>query len=1338
MLRKHVRQTLHACKFDPSFQVQSRKAALPQHALEPSHELLAAEEVLTGLMWAGGRSLCMAASRGFAAMRSTMTRSARSTRHQRSRGSSSSALTRSGGRPGAPPLIKFARTHTNRMPKVGFLSLHLQRRRVDKVSTDPRGPRARSMPPTHNGDGERTWFADGRQPLPQDLAHIPFFANLPAELRAICCEEQYDKCAVSGENVLYRQGSTVEEGAGLYVILEGAVWLHAHDRGSHQGSRAGEESVGPERLRLGVGDAFGDEVLHRQLFGGSIKRSTSAVAPVSTSCVVITSKRVLCALATFIGALPSAFYFLHPLPCLQALRTAPDERGRTEELRIVQCLDGLGVFGKKCALAHSVSFREVERGQVVFLEADRIDACYFVAYGQVVLSQHGASPDTAQPANPCPLLGHVVDELCAGDVLIDPAPWFHGVWPCSAVASTKAGILGIPRMAVEDLKSQGVFFNSRQIVKLLGKQAARTRLENSRIAQFLSSFRSMRGVPMQKRVEMAQLLTLVEHQPGDYFPQRADHELVLLSGAIRIVSGDVCDVSRPHKLPASSQNIPLEEHHGIIADKDPTPCVVVDQALSSSHERLQAWIDAAVSFDVAMDIACSKTPGAFLQDLENIEEQSHADDRCNQLLSIASGLLPAFETAKLASWLKICRQTKKSGAHDSLICASADLFPGDVIGWHMFPCRVPTEKSYFSALSPAAFAVLAHCDVEGLQAANIFRRGSACISLRAQASLTKALRSPPPRNNPEDIADTVAGLQNTSLLSIVRQSHPEAFGEMCGQTLLRELAPGDLVRWRGEPVDEVYIIIKGKLESVVIAGMHEGGERESSWAQREECIAAYGCGDSVGFADMLGGTWTSVLRAGHLGCSLAVVPSKLLAIHVDLLMSSLGAAVSPENCRGVLSVPRMFTTQDDLMLLRMFVASSPSFAGLSSDCMDRVCAKVTHRHVSPDQLLHVQGDQAETFALVVSGLLASYSGLPGAIKAVLCPQAGAYISSNPFHRVADASVSVRLHWSTDKGADDQDLEREDLWEERDVEIDEEGNLSCIQGQSRVVAGNVGQELTDLDAPDWLLQQCSASLRGVTDSRSSWTRSVTTPAPSLQRVPSSGATRKMRKQASQNRPASGGGLAVGRRSLSNGPIKVGQASNRIVFHFGFFVVSLWSASSIVLETLVLCAMQKWTAGRDHALGDRGKVISAEGEIGTDVVRSFRYYSRAPPAPDVPSDQPDQSRPSTAGPRPSSAQAQAAQAQAAGQRAVAPDAPADQQTANEALKTASSVVVLHPGELLMLQKGDVEQAILEFRAQLLQAAITSLGEGGAALARDMKPQDFKIVAACLEPCKFEVQS
>ena len=104
-------------------------------------------------------------------------------------------------------------------------------------------------------------LADGQQPLPQDLAHIPFFANLPAELRAMCCEEGYELCNISREKVLYNQGSAVEESDGLYVILKGEVCLHARDAhvfmrvDSHQGSRAAED-VGSERLRLGVGEAI--------------------------------------------------------------------------------------------------------------------------------------------------------------------------------------------------------------------------------------------------------------------------------------------------------------------------------------------------------------------------------------------------------------------------------------------------------------------------------------------------------------------------------------------------------------------------------------------------------------------------------------------------------------------------------------------------------------------------------------------------------------------------------------------------------------------------------------------------------------------------------------------------------------------------------------------------------------------------------------------------------------------------------------------------------------------------------------------------------------------------
>lgn len=236
-----------------------------------------------------------------------------------------------------------------------------------------------------------------------------------------------------------------------------------------------------------------------------------------------------------------------------------------------------------------------------------------------------------------------------------------------------------------------------------------------------------------------------------------------------------------------------------------------------------------------------------------------------------------------------------------------------------------------------------------------------------------------------------------------------------------------------------------------------------------------------------------------------------------------------------------------------------------------------------------------------------------------------------------------------------------------------------------------------------------------------------------RVPSAGAMRKMRKQASENGPATEGRA----QTKASGPMKVGQAANRIVLRFGSYRVTLWSANSLELEKTFLCAMQHYTQGKDHAIGMLGKITNAEGEVGVDVLHSCRYYSRvrdAPPAPSELHEGRENSRPSTAGQRPSTAQPQPT-----GQRNLQtiPDVSAEQHSANEVLRNASSVLVLQPSELLVLRKSDVEDAMLELRADQLRAVISSLGDSGVQLARDLNFQDLKVVAACLEACKFEVR-
>jgi len=232
---------------------------------------------------------------------------------------------------------------------------------------------------------------------------------------------------------------------------------------------------------------------------------------------------------------------------------------------------------------------------------------------------------------------------------------------------------------------------------------------------------------------------------------------------------------------------------------------------------------------------------------------------------------------------------------------------------------------------------------------------------------------------------------------------------------------------------------------------------------------------------MLAGKWHNSLVAGHRGCSLAVLTKGMLEKYKQLFVSSISSTASIASCNGVLHVPRVFSTQNQLMLLHMLLSQTPSFMGLSEQCIARLSAKAFHRHVRADQLVYVEGDDADLYALVIHGRVASYSGLMRVTKALLAPHVCGHIPARPFENVAPTAMSETLHrLAVDPAADEcwseSAVGHAAVWEQVTVSIDCDGSLSQSNGQTNVTLGNVKTELTDIDAAEALLAQCRLMLQ----------------------------------------------------------------------------------------------------------------------------------------------------------------------------------------------------------------------------------------------------------------------
>ena len=1237
------------------------------------------------------------------------------------------------------------------------------------------------------------------------FAHIPFFANLPGDLRDMCITEGVTVVRLGerrdlptaandpGLCVLHRQGARVDADASLCVIVDGTVAMHAHS----PPKAASGHDLGPEVMLLRPGDAFGDEVLGQfgslsfspdtEHGGREVQYCRSAAVHDTAVCIQITHRRVLGAIADFLAKTSSMLYFLHPQLCFASLRKPAGSRSPLDVLRAAQCIDALCIFGQPLGqdtghfVASSVDFADVLPGQSVFLEREPIcpfekHACFVVVHGQVALCRDGAGPDHAMPRNPCPHLGHIVDVLSRGDVILDPAPFYLGKWPCSAVALTSASVISIPAAAYQHLRNIGMGFAGGQFEKLLSKPPhCRTHFENQRIAQFLSAVRPMLCVPMDRRVPLAKLMSLLVLQPDQVLTLDAPRDMIVMSGRARVLDkrcGIPQESSPSGKASSNQGSISPEMALQILNAKPQTPLPSSDEkhqqeqypnadVTSAVHTN---WLEKFGAKGCSLLIVVAMTMGKdlieTLFEISDLEDAAAAKTARQDIIERIGPFLSSFE----ALWLSHSLMQHCQFATGDVVQA------GDVIGsGTVFPSSKGRNLSnQFVVLERLAVLEMTHNDSAKQRTPQIFRRGNVSIPSHMKPQFCEALTLQPQQRSPEHIANARSGLQNIPPLSYLLELAPEAFEKVCEQMTLVHLEPGETMQNAGERVVQIYVVLQGLIEGHVCSPLqtfddafrfwhaHDHDLERTSWqrnqahARKDECIAVYGPSDCVGFADLLGGLWFSSMRAGHQECTLACIPASLLHDHRSALVSKIMSTVSPASCIGVLQVPRAFSPQEDLMMLHMLLSKMPSFFGLSDEVVARLCTKAVHVNASPSQVICIQGEETDLYAMTTSGRVAAYRGRPGAVKTATVVQdlhSGGYMSLDPF-RHSVPTVSLQLYRfaqnDTDLRENASEYNNEALWVPTDIDIDADGNMSYSTVNSKEKVGNITLGLTDLEAGDWLLTQCKLKLstrdRGVDKSREDVPRAFGR-APSLSRKKSSAVSRTGTNVAVFSRTVSGASrqalhaATIGRRPSASKNAKIGNAIHRVKLTFADVPLTVWGSDPESLSEFLLCVMAHWFGRNGHPLGNLRNTYEEGSEFGGSVLYIGRHLSRKSEPNSCLQGKKElgYSNFAAGGQSP-----RAGQTEQGHLDKVRTEQDVSGNLAKLTSKNDSSIVALDDSELLMLHKRDVEQVTSKLSTDLLLQMFDSLGRHGRLFSRDLQENHSNLlphVATCLEPCQFE---
>ena len=440
------------------------------------------------------------------------------------------------------------------------------------------------------------------------------------------------------------------------------------------------------------------------------------------------------------------------------------------------------------------------------------------------------------------------------------------------------------------------------------------------------------------------------------------------------------------------------------------------------------------------------------------------------------------------------------------------------------------------------------------------------------------------------------------------------------------------------------------------------------------------------------------------------------------------------------------------MMLHMLLSKMPSFVGLSDEVVARLCTKAVHMNASPSQVICIQGEETDLYAMITSGRVAAYRGRPGAVKtatAVLDPHSGGYMSLDPF-RHSVPTVSLQLHRfaqnDTDLRENALEYNNEALWVPTDIDIDAEGNMSYSTVNSREKVGNITLGLTDLEAGDWLLTQCKLKLstrdRGVDKSREDVPRAFGR-ASSLSRKKSSAVSRTGTNVALFCGTVSGASrqalhaATIRRRPSASKHAKIGNAIHRVKLTFADVPLTVWGSDPESLSEFLLCVMAHWFGRNGHPLGNLRNTYEEGSEFGASVLYIGRHRSRKSEPNSLLQSEKELGHSNFAAGGQSTRAGQTEQFHPDKVRAEQ-DVSGNLASVKLTSKNDSSIVALDDSELLMLHKCDVEQVTSKLSTDLLLQMFDSLGRHGRLFSRDLQENHSNLlphVATCLEPCQFE---
>ena len=291
-------------------------------------------------------------------------------------------------------------------------------------------------------------------------------------------------------------------------------------------------ALGEVKTTLKPGDAFGEDTLIHSVKTRWCSANMVGSGPNSPGIAIcLDADDVLDGIHGYMAGKLSPTYHVRPTWCRAAMTISPSQRSKQDIVRFLHCLDGVRAFewlrDPKVVkeIMTTAQLTTARPGDVVHAEGMPAIEVKILVSGSVTLRKLAAIAPQEMPFVGSPTFergrgqdgggnvdggyddrckwGDAVGAIVAGDLVLAPAPWDLGVWPCSAIAgSDGCEMLSMPSSTYRKIaKSRKCRLNGRQYAELLFKEE-RSELENGRLASYLSRD-LLEGVPMDRRVHVA-------------------------------------------------------------------------------------------------------------------------------------------------------------------------------------------------------------------------------------------------------------------------------------------------------------------------------------------------------------------------------------------------------------------------------------------------------------------------------------------------------------------------------------------------------------------------------------------------------------------------------------------------------------------------------------------------------------------------------------------------------------------------------------------------------------------------------------------------------------------